>query len=149
MNYFLKTIAVGFFITASLQLIAQDNNPRREFRNGISVYAVGPNVVGSVSYDYFISPILNLEAGIGFIGVHGGFRLHLSGNRGEKRWTPYIGASIARSLYRSVGTDYVPYFPIGMHYIGKDQFNFAVEIAPLQLSFLSWNVIGAKAGYRF
>jgi hypothetical protein len=128
---------------------SQTSNPRKINPSGISLYAVGPNLIGSVCYDYFITPYLNAEAGIGFIGVHGGLKVHLWGGNDNKKWTPYFGASITRSLFPSAGVDYLPYFPIGIHYVGEKRFNFAFEVAPFQIKMLAWNVVGAKFGYRF
>jgi hypothetical protein len=125
------------------------DNPRVVNPNGISLYAMGPNAVGSISYDYFITPSINSEVGIGYIGVHAGIKLHFWGRNDERQWTPYIGASVARSLFRSVGVDYLPYFPAGISFAGKNHFNFSFEIAPIQLKFSSWNVAGVKFGYRF
>ncbi len=110
---------------------------------------MGPNVVGSVSYDYFLNSNLNAEAGIGFIGIHAGLKVHLWGGSAGKSWTPYFGAAITRSLFPSVGVDYLPYFPIGLHFAGKNRLNLSFEVAPLQLKFLAWNIAGVKIGYRF
>lgn len=144
-----KIAPILILILIAQTLVGQTENPRTKYRNGISIYAVGPNVLGSVSYDYFITPHLNAETGIGFIGVHAGIKVHVWGGKTDNRWTPYFGASITRSLFPSVGVDYLPYFPLGIHFVGNNQFNFAFEIAPLQLKFFAWNVAGVKLGYRF
>jgi len=146
LKIFLFIITIAFLAPTTY---AQDKIPRMDYRNGVGLYFIGPNAVGSVSYDYFVTPHLNAEAGIGFIGVHLGLKTHFWGGRADKKWTPYLGASITRSLFPSVGTDYLPYFPAGINYVGENGFNFAFEIAPLQLNFLAWNVAGLKFGYRF
>ncbi|BDD15673.1 hypothetical protein MATR_24980 [Marivirga tractuosa] len=130
------------------QTESQDQNPRLKDSSGISLYGIGPNAIGSVSYDRFLTPHLNAEAGIGFIGVHIGMKVHLWGGS-ERNWTPYIGAAVARSLFPAVGLEFLPYFPIGIQFVGANHFNFAFEIAPLQLEFLAWNVVGVKFGYRW
>lgn len=138
-----------FFMLFAFVIYAQDQNPRIAYRQGAGLYLMGPNAFGSMAYDYFFMPHLNAEAGIGYIGVHAGLKLHVWGGRDGKSWTPYLGAAIARSLFASVGTDYLPYFPAGINYIGKNGINFALEIAPFQLNFLAWNLGGVKVGYRF
>jgi hypothetical protein len=141
----ITSLIVFYAINAHGQLL----NPRAEYKNGISLYGVGPNAIGSISYDYFISPNVSAEAGIGFIGVHAGIKYHFGGTRPDLRWTPYFGGSFTRSLFPSVGLDYLPYFPIGLQYIGKNKFNFAFEVAPVQFKFSAWNVVGIKLGRRF
>jgi hypothetical protein len=144
-----KTSALLIIILSAITVYGQTENPRTKNRNGISLYAMGPNVVGSFSYDYFLTSNLNAEAGIGFIGIHGGLKVHLWGGKADKSWTPYFGAAITRSLFPSVGVDYLPYFPIGIHFAGKNRLNFSFEVAPLQFKLLAWNVAGVKIGYRF
>jgi hypothetical protein len=144
-----KLITILTIILSFQTVFGQTENPRIKFRNGISLYGMGPNAIGSISYDYFLTPKLNIETGIGYIGIHAGIKVHLWGGKIDSRWTPYIGAAVAKSLFHSVGVDYLPYFPIGIHYIGKKQFNFAFEIAPFQLKFFAWNFAGVKLGYRF
>jgi hypothetical protein len=126
----------------------QDQNPRLKYSSGISLYGIGPNAIGSVSYDRFLTPHLNAEAGIGFIGVHIGMKVHLWGGS-DKKWTPYLGVAVARSLFPAVGVDFLPYLPIGIQFVGDNQFNFSFEVAPFQLEFLSWNLVGIKFGYRW
>jgi hypothetical protein len=126
----------------------QEQNPRLKYSSGINLYGIGPNAIGSVSYDRFLTPHLNAEAGIGFIGVHIGIKVHLWGGS-DKKWTPYMGAAVARSLFPAVGVDFLPYFPIGIQFVGDNQFNFSFEVAPFQLEFLSWNLVGIKFGYRW
>ena len=144
-----KISALLIIILSAISVYGQTDNPRIKNRNGISLYAMGPNVVGSFSYDYFLTPNLNAETGIGFIGIHAGLKVHLWGGRDDKSWTPYFGAAITRSLFPSVGVDYLPYFPIGIHFAGKNRLNLSFEVAPLQLKFLAWNIAGVKIGYRF
>jgi len=144
-----KILAISVFIIMFQTAFGQSENPREQYPHGISLYGVGPNLIGSFSYDYFITPHLNANAGVGFMGVHAGMNVHFWGGRVDKRWTPYVGAFIAWAPFDYIGVDFLPYFPIGIHYLGKNRFQFAFEIAPLQLQFQAWNVAGVKLGYRF
>ncbi|WKV12265.1 hypothetical protein [Marivirga harenae] len=134
-------------VQAQKQDISTLNN-REKFPSGLSLYAIGPNAVCSISYDRFLTYHLQAEAGIGFIGAHAGLKAHLLGGSARK-WTPYVGVSIARSLFQTIGMEYLPYFPIGVQFAGDNRFNFAFEVAPLQLEFYAWNLVGIKFGYRW
>jgi hypothetical protein len=153
MRLILKLPFIVLFAFPMLEIHAQQSddqkqNPRLKYPSGISLYGIGPNAVGSISYDRFLTPHLNAEAGIGFIGIHFGMKAHLWGGS-QRKWTPYIGAAVARSLFPAVGVDFLPYFPIGIQFVGDNHFNFAFEIAPLQFEFLAWNLVGVKFGYRW
>jgi hypothetical protein len=153
MRLILKLSFLALFVFPIQRIHAQKSdgqiqNPRLKYPSGISLYGIGPNAVGSISYDRFLTPHLNTEAGIGFIGIHIGMKVHLWGGS-DKKWTPYIGAAVARSLFPAVGVEFLPYFPIGVQFVGDNQFNFAFEVAPIQLEFLSWNLVGIKFGYRW
>ncbi len=71
------------------------------------------------------------------------------GEDANRRLTPYTGVSAARPIFPNVGLDFLPYVPLGIHYIGPENFNFAIEVAPLQFRFQSWNIAGVKLGFRF
>ncbi|MCB9211686.1 MAG: hypothetical protein H6609_20175 [Ignavibacteriales bacterium] len=66
-------------------------NPRIENRFGTNINILGPTVLLSFSIDYFVTPDINIETGLGIMGYFGGIKYHLFGNDVNKKWTPYLG----------------------------------------------------------
>ncbi len=146
------------YLISSLQKTIDENNTKlyidstnqRQVRPwGLSIYGGSPSLIVSVSADYFVNSNINLEIGGGAFGFFGGGKYHFFGKT-TKNWTPYTGVFLA--VYgETVGTDYLFYFPVGIQYIGKKGFNFAVELAVTSESVFPdipvwW---GVKIGYRF
>ena len=131
-------------------------NPRKDHRMGVNLNVGGPTVLLSLSTDYFITPCINIEAGIGLFGYYGGIKYHIGGKNLEKNWTPYIGIYRTTNTffglfgYKDVGT----YIPIGIQHIRSNGFSFGVEAAGLFINGNETNtpppIWGAiKLGYHF
>ena len=129
------------------------NSPRKLKPLGVNIIAGGPSLIGA-SFDYFISPFLNIEAGGGYYGIFSGLKYHLAAYRNDP-WTPYFGIQGTYSFEGKAGI----YIPGGFHFIGRKSFSFSFEFAlwiesqeietnPLNsLEYLG--MISLKAGYRF
>jgi hypothetical protein len=127
-----------------------DSVNQRQIRPlGLSIYGGSPALFASVSVDYFVSPDVSLEVGGGAFGFFGGGKYHFFGKT-TKNHTLYAGVFFA--VYgETVGTDNLFYFPVGMQYIGKKGFNFAVELALTSEGIFPGIPVwwGIKFGYRF
>jgi len=129
------------------------NCPRNLKPLGINITAGGPSLVG-VSFDYFVTPFLNIEAGGGYLGLYSGVKYHLVAYRNDP-WTPYFGIQGTYSFEGKAGI----YIPGGFHFIGRHSVSFSFEFAlwiesqeietnPLNsVEYLA--MISLKAGYRF
>ena len=129
-------------------------NPRFKRPHGITLSGAGPGLYGSVSYNYFIKPTLDLELGAGPVTLFGGVKYHLGGAE-NKNLTPYFGGYAMYIWIFDIFDDddnETPlglYVPIGIQYTSLSGFTYAVEIAGLYAvdEFIEWGSI--KFGYRF
>lgn len=129
------------------------NGPRELKPFGIYIVSGGPPLIGA-SFDYFISPFLNIEAGGGYYGLFSGIKYHLAAYRNDP-WTPFFGIQGTYSFDGKPGI----YIPGGFHYIGNHgfsiSFEFALWIEILEMETVSarsleyLSMISLKAGYRF
>ena len=108
-------------------------NPRKDHPIGVNIVVGGPTVYLSSSIDYFLTPCINIEAGLGLFGYYGGIKYHFWGNNEEKNWTPYIGISRTTiSIFGLFGlSDVGGYAPIGLQFIGENGISLAIEGAGL------------------
>ena len=129
-------------------------NIRMSKRHGVVLTGAGPGLYGSISYDYFISPKIDIEIGAGPLTLFGGVRYHFEGDE-DKNWTPYVGGYVIYIWILEIFDDddneapLAFYMPIGLQYIGKNGFSFAAEFAGMYGvgEFIEWG--GIKLGYRF
>ena len=98
-------------------------NPRLLKPMGVFLNAGGPFLFG-VSFEYFISSVINLKAGGGYSGAFAGFEYHIIGFRNNP-WTPYTGILVNYSY----NGDYGFYIPFGFHYININGFSFGFDLA--------------------
>lgn len=131
-----------------------DSNPRIEKKHGVVLSGGGPGLYGALSYDYFVSPNVDVEIGAGPFTVFAGVKYHFEG--GElKKWTPYIGGYSMYIWIFEILTDDdndTPqgwYFPAGIQYIGDKGFSFAIELAVMHAVGDSIGFGSVKVGYRF
>ncbi|MDO9392243.1 MAG: hypothetical protein Q7U71_10790 [bacterium] len=162
------------FLIASLSLAASlssqeipkggKENPRIKRPVGLSLNLGGPALFASVSLDYFVLPVLNVEAGGGVWGYYAGPKFHFKGNT-KKNVTLYIGVLATAypplpgtSAFYDVGwnvskpkTHYYVYVPIGLNNISKNGYTTSIEIATSN-AFTEWKVpiiFSLKFGYHF
>ncbi len=145
----------------TFNVIAQDSadykelNPREENPFGINLVGGGPTILSSISVDYFVSPSINIEAGLGF-GYYGGIKYHINGNCATN-WTPYIGAFIARSTFLDIILDIFDedddgtglYVPVGVQYTSDGGFTLGIELSYLSILGTSATYGSLRGGYHF
>lgn len=161
---------IAFFLILFFNSISVwSQNPREDISVGINFIIGGPGFTTGVSFDGFITPSFNFEAGVslgsaGLISgpaIYSGLKYHLFGSS-NSHFTPYggafiVGTSAAKSIFkdRPRGVLY-GYFPIGIQYIATKGFTFGVEIAyllePKEILFSNnqhggW--FGIKIGHHF
>ena len=103
-------------------------NPRLNNRLGLNIIMGGPSTVLSLSFDFFITSSVNIEAGAGFWGLFSGMKYHFLGSKNTAKWTPYLGLFYAYNItYDDEYTNI--YIPLGLQYTGNKGFRFAVELA--------------------
>jgi hypothetical protein len=134
----------------------ESTNPRLTNPFGVNINIGGPSILISVSLDYFITPSLNIEAGIGLIGSYGGLKYHFNGNKDDKNWTPYLGVYAAHipeiTFFFTTPARNGVYIPLGIQYIDNKGYTFGVEVAGITIRDIAdgTNVWGAvKLGYHF
>ncbi|MCF8373723.1 MAG: hypothetical protein K9H64_19030 [Bacteroidales bacterium] len=81
-------------------------NPRKQHPNGFKITLGGPALGASISNSAFINPCGQIEVGLGYIGLYGGYKHHWNG-REPKNWTSYSGAAFSVNLFilDYLGTD--------------------------------------------
>lgn len=136
-------------------------NRRKQHPFGINLIGFGPGGLASASIDYFVTPKVAIEGGIGFrnevgdIGYFLGGRYHIFGNT-FLNLTPYIGAYT--SFHYNQGHEnsidglqnHGFYMPFGLHKIKRSGFNWAVEVAYEKNTFKDDHLaFGFRLGYRF
>lgn len=142
-------------ITFAQEKIPASNNPRIERPMGINFDLASPSILG-LTFDYFISPKINLEAGIGRNGISLGGAYHFNGDMENKKWTPYIGlyaghkfnlTSFKDDKENDVYTKNGAYIPFGMQYLNHDGIiiRFEIELQSFGLLYSG----GIKIGYHF
>lgn len=130
---------------------------------------LGTAALIGVSADYFITPVLDLEAGVGW-GQYIGVNWHPFGYNYWWNWSPYIGASGVHvqdwsiplyvsgfGVFREPKTEHYwgGYFPLGVQLISDGGFAFNVEVAFIALqsrtdhSWLYGPWGGVRLGYHF
>ena len=163
-------IAIVSAILTANMLLAQSltrgmsKNPRADRPFGVSCNLGGPTYIASASLDYFVSPVLNIEAGGGIWGYYAGPKFHVRGNQAGREGTLYTGFLVA--VFPPLpGTDafynagwYVPepktrvkmYVPLGISSISRSGYTFAMELAwaPVkEMKIPFW--FSLKFGYHF
>ena len=130
------------------------HNIRHDRPFGVSVNALGPtmNILGSISFDYFIIPQLNLEAGLNGIDYYSGIKLFPVGHKKYRKLSPYIGATFCYCPEFNGGyTDYSGYIPLGIQYISKFGLSASAELAGVidKDNYMPPFFIGFRIGYHF
>ncbi|MBU1243028.1 hypothetical protein KKD52_13485 [Myxococcota bacterium] len=131
-------------------------NPRIERPFGVNFNYAGPALFG-VSLTHFITPTLQLEAGIGPITRFFGGTYHFGGEQARKLWTPYAGLSVVDFINGIDDGDnpmFAVYVPFGVQYSGRGGMTFSIEGAWAHISGTDGESIdvpwfGIKIGYRF
>lgn len=139
-------------------------NPRIEKSSGIGVGIGGPTIIGPfISYSEFISPNVNLELGVSFLGFFTGARYHLGGQKENRLWTPYLGTLIGIGLVKPNSSTCKEcnstatigpflYIPTGIEFISKGGFNLNTEVG-LNTGLTSYTAqyftASLKLGYRW
>jgi len=168
MKYLLYIIVMLFLTTTAYpQDISKSiyENPRIKRPLGFSLNLGGPTCIASVSMDYFIIPVLNMEMGGGIWGYYLGPKYHFKGNT-KKDKTLYIGSLLciyppneSFQVLPSGGdwktskkeTNYGYYLPIGFTSISEKGYTFSMEIAYSSKT-ISDNIpfwFSFKFGYHF
>lgn len=129
-----------------------DNRKERPF--GINLYILGPDIVGSLSVDYFLFPFINIEAGTGLFGYYYGGNIHFFKKQDNQQTTFYVGLYNTTIREKEFGIikilkdDYL-YIPIGFHNAPKSGVFYSVEAAPCLSSRKTKIWAGIKVGYHF
>lgn len=150
-----KIIIILTFLVSN-NLLAQENL-RQTNPFGVNLNIGGPSLLLSGSCDYFITSSLNIEAGLGMIGLFGGIKYHFNRNKYDKNRSSYMGLYTVhvpelKGLWGGINSASGLYIPLGTHYIGKKGFTYGVEVAGIIFNDFGGkiNVWGAiKLGYHF
>jgi hypothetical protein len=143
----------------------EEPNLRIRYQHGITAMLLGPTVIGSVAYEYFIDPNWNLEFGIGLIGVYSGVNYHFGGANEMRKSTPYMGLRATAGMHVAEFLSNGPrfgvglYAPIGINVLFENGFYLAPELAA-HYTYSEGNIwlsdlhavrpwLGFKLGYRF
>ena len=129
------------FSVLLLPILGNSQNMRRDYKFGQNISVFGPTYL-SYSIDYFATPNINLEVGVGTKGSHsrsrgvttggifGGLKYHFFGNK-EWKATPYIGFYASKLLKDDIESAHKTYLllyaPIGVQYINSKTFTFSFE----------------------
>jgi len=137
--------------------LSNNLNPRVENPFGVNINILGPSVLLSLSIDYFVTPNINIETGLGIAGYFGGIKYHMFGERVDKEWTPYAGLYVTHIPAISFFGDSKSsrnglYLPVGIQYMSNGGFTFGAEVAGLTVKDIAggtavWGAI--KIGYHF
>ncbi len=129
-------------------------NPRSDRPTGIHFAYAGPALIG-FTVTHFLTPTIQLEAGLGVLTRFAGVTYHFDGHNPHSRWTPYAGITLGDFHSWDSGMDkyYGVYIPLGFQFSGRGGFTFSVEGAWATVSdgteTYSFPFFGLKVGYRF
>jgi hypothetical protein len=162
---FLFSLLFSFYSGASEYILENKGakeflykNRRAKYPVGINLIAFGPSGIAGASFDWFMTPKLNLEFG-GGIKNHkilspnyfAGLKYHLLG-KSLSNMTLFLGGFIKNDLDFG-GKEVVQelYFPLGLQRIKKSKLTWNIEVAyRYDLISSKSKVWGAfKLGYRF
>ncbi|MFT6718632.1 MAG: hypothetical protein ACJAY8_001028 [Sphingobacteriales bacterium] len=142
--------------TTSLKDSIHGTNPRWANRFGVNFNVGGPSIVGSISFDYFITSSINVEAGVGYIGFFSGIKYHLEGKKVDRHWTPYVGLYAVRipelrGDFKLDGRNGL-YMPLGVQYMSNFGITIGAEFARIAIESIAndtkyWGAL--KVGYHF
>ncbi len=113
----------------------EEPNVRIREPNGMSVVLLGPTLIGAGQYDVFVTPNLNIEVGLGLVGIYGGISYHFDGKNPARRSTPFIGLRGTLGLIAANSIDFGPNFgrgvmlPFGFDINTKSGFYLRPEIS--------------------
>lgn len=138
-------------------------NLRTERAPGIRLGIGAPTMLPFISRNEFISPAVNIEFGVGILGIFTGARYHFGGNKENRLWTPYIGGVLGYGLILADGIDcedcfydskFSPfaYVPVGVEFISRGGFNMNAEVgfnAGLSPNTIKYVVPSLSIGYRW
>ena len=148
------TISASAYPSEQSLTLRQKRNLRREHFAGLSVNFLGPTLgYGSVSMNYSIGTVTQIEAGIDLSTVYGGINLYpLRLDRGDN-FSPYMGLMVAygRKISSDKKDDIYMYMPVGIRYLNDDNWFFSVEVAATTADHVSSSPFytGIRLGYRF
>jgi hypothetical protein len=160
-KFLLSVVALTFCVTSFGEFYPDfkksvNLNRRKKYPIGINAIGFGSSRYVGASIDWFITPKINIEGGIGieeyidfspnsFIGV----KYHIFGKT-VTNLTPYVGIfGIASPLNSS--NQQLLYFPIGIQKIKRNKLTWSAEIGyriNLNVNQNNWWG-GFKIGYRF
>lgn len=130
-------------------------NRRQERPIGINIGVMGPGGLAGASLDGFLGPKFAIEAGAGLRNTEGDFsyflggRYHLLGGT-RLNLTPYVGGYTTFHYNGRDVQNHAVYFPVGIHRIKKNGFNWSAEVGYLKSVDTDRNLHGQfKVGYRF
>lgn len=139
------------------------NDRRMERGICLSVAGGGPIMFGGISVDAFITPRINVNLNVLpvpylLFGGGGGIKYHLK--KTINNWSPYVGLELGWLqwyFWAETNQYFNIYFPLGVHYIGKNGFNFSFEVGILESKILDNEYSNSfripmgeiKFGYRF
>lgn len=144
---------IAFNLSSQNISATTETNPRKEKPVGLNVNLGGPAVY-SAALDYFVSPVINLEVGIG-PAFYGGMKFHFNGNKDTANWTPFIGAYftyfyVFDDLFDEFEEEpWLLYIPLGIHFQANGGFTFAVEASAFTRDGEAVLFGGLKLGYHF
>jgi hypothetical protein len=145
---------IAIVYTAPLALEAQDVESTISLKsNGISLGLLGaPTWPLGITYDQMLSDRVSFELGVGVLSSGIGFNYYFTNPRHQR-------LNLFSGMYGSVNYSGYPmfYLPIGLSYLGKNNFEYSLDIGPLYSENVSTlengsiisPFLGLKVGYRF
>jgi len=154
--------AAPVFSDESAAVVAQEHDQpiRAKRRLGFGFYFLGPDGIYGGWLNYYILPMIAIEAGGTYYAVrdpsavtHVGLRWYFGTKRQAGEWQPYVGAFFQRSVKINDNTGHPNidfYFPLGLESVSIDGLTLAIEIA-LDMYMLAYGLPwgGIKIGYHF
>jgi hypothetical protein len=98
-------------------------------KNSISANILGTGSYIGFTYERLLFSKLNVEVGIGLIGIGGGITYYPF-KANPKRICPYFGVKYTSHAIVDGAHKTVTYIPFGISYFGKGMFNFGIDIGP-------------------
>ena len=119
-------------------------------KNSISLNILGTSSVLGATYERFITQKLQVEFGIGLIGIGFGVNYYINKIKKNKLNT-YIGLKTTSIVLVDVGGGTLLYIPIGINFMKYQNINISLDLGPAYSKWVSsdFGEFTSTTNYRF
>lgn len=104
---------------------------KTSMKNIISINLGGFDILAGLMYERLITPFLDMEGGIGFLGAAAGSKFYFpSVSKQHMSFHLGVSQSFGAGFALNGSTGMKTYFPIGVNYLAKNNFRYSLDAGP-------------------